>query len=203
MFLQQINFDCMNDKILPSLEELQSWVFETSLQKSTNKLSVTSEIMRMVKIDANVYNDKLANNSAIRKYMYRVKSEDSIELKTNRHPDLRFQSVFNDILGIRIQSEYYPVNIPEYYRIVDLRNGKAIDDGYRAMHLYYKMDNFHYIIEVQVWAGKDNLFNTWTHSNTYKYVDPAITCKMRKLYDSGMIQTYADFRKELQKYELR
>lgn len=52
---------------------------------------------------------------------------------------------------------------------MDLRKGKADDDGYRGIHLYYKQDNFHYVIEVQLWADPDYAFNIWTHSDTYKY----------------------------------
>lgn len=54
---------------------------------------------------------------------------------------------------------------------MDLRKGKADDDGYRGIHLYYKQDNFHYVIEVQLWADPDYAFNIWTHSDTYKYED--------------------------------
>ena len=42
---------------------------------------------------------------------------------------------------------------------MDLRKGKADDDGYRGIHLYYKQDNFHYVIEVQLWADPDYAFN--------------------------------------------
>lgn len=87
---------------LPTLQELQSWSFQTSLQRSTNKLTVTDEIIQIVKADALAYYDKLADDTTINNYVSRIKSSDSIELKLQRHPDLRFQSVFNDILGIRI-----------------------------------------------------------------------------------------------------
>lgn len=186
---------------LPTLQELQSWSFQTSLQRSTNKLTVTDEIIQIVKADALAYYDKLADDTTINNYVSRIKSSDSIELKSQRYPDLRFQSVFNDILGIRIHCSEYPVFIPDYYRIVDLRKGKADDDGYRGIHLYYKQDNFHYVIEVQLWADPDYAFNIWTHSDTYKYENPKVTLELRKLYDCGIIKNYNDFRKELNKYE--
>ena len=96
------------------------------------------KMLGIVKADALAYYDKLADDTTINNYVSRIKSSDSIELKSQRHPDLRFQSVFNDILGIRIHCSEYPVFIPDYYRIVDLRKGKADDDGYRGIHLYYK-----------------------------------------------------------------
>lgn len=65
----------------------------------------------------------------------------------------------------------------------------------------YKQDNFHYVIEVQLWADPDYAFNIWIHSDTYKYEDPKVTLELRKLYDCGIIKNYNDFRKELNKYE--
>lgn len=44
-----------------------------------------------------------------------------------------------------------PDAFPDYFRVVDLRRGKKIDDGYRAIHLYYQQDNLAYPIEVQLW----------------------------------------------------
>lgn len=186
---------------LPLLEELERWSFETSLQQSTNKMSVNESIVEIVKADALAYCDKLLYDPSIGEYIYRVKSSDSIISKNHRHPTLRFQSLFNDILGIRIHCKDYPIKIPDYYRVVDLRKGKAQDDGYRAMHLYYKKSNFHYIIEVQLWADSDFEFNSWTHASTYKYTDPEISRKLRKLYDDGIIISESDFRRELARYE--
>lgn len=100
-------------------------------------------------------------------FMYRVKTPDSIKRKVERHPDLRFQSVFNDILGIRIKVPSLNIEIPDYYKVVDMRGGKALDDGYRAIHLYYKMDNFHYQIEIQLWEDVDFDFNMWMHIYIY------------------------------------
>lgn len=162
---------------------------------------MTDTIIQIVKADALAYYEKLADDSTISNYVSRIKSSDSIGLKARRHPNLRFQSVFNDILGIRIHCNKYPSSIPDYYRIVNLRKGKAVDDGYRGIHLYYKQDNFHYAIEVQLWADPDYDFNIWTHSDTYKYENPKITLKLREMYDSGLIKNYNDFRKELNRYE--
>lgn len=30
-----------------------------------------------------------------------------------------------------------------------MSHGKANDDGYRGVHVYYQLDNFHYPIEIQ------------------------------------------------------
>ena len=44
--------------------------------------------------------------------------------------------------------EEYPETYPDYFRVVDLRKGKKIDDGYRAIHLYYQRNNLAYPIEI-------------------------------------------------------
>ena len=67
----------------------------------------------------------------------------------------KFKQCFNDVLGFRLRFEDYPKEYPDYFRVVDLRRGKKIDDGYRAIHLYYQRDNLAYPIEIQLWCGND------------------------------------------------
>lgn len=82
----------------------------------------------------------------------RFKSDDSIYRKYEK--TLRngggFKQCFNDILGFRLHLKKYPLEYPEYFRVVDLRVGKQVDDGYRAIHLYYQRDSFTYPIEIQL-----------------------------------------------------
>ena len=80
-----------------------------------------------------------------------------------------FKQCFNDVLGFRLLFEEYPDAFPDYFRVVDLRRGKKIDDICHAIHLYYQRDNLAYPIEVQLWGGKDYLFNLWSHRHIYKY----------------------------------
>ena len=68
-----------------------------------------------------------------------------------------FKQCFNDVLGFRLRFDEYPNDFPDYFRVVDLRNGKQVDDGYRAIHLYYQRDSLAYPIEVQLWCGKHRL----------------------------------------------
>ena len=89
---------------LPTLQELQSWSFQTSLQRSTNKLTVTDEIIQIVKADALAYYDKLADDTTINNYVSRIKSSDSIELKSQRHPDLRSLMIFLEFEFIVVSS---------------------------------------------------------------------------------------------------
>lgn len=68
----------------------------------------------------------------------RFKSDDSIMRKYKKTLKNKggFKQCFNDILGFRLRFDEYPESYPEYFRVVDLRNGKIEDDGYRAIHLY-------------------------------------------------------------------
>ena len=78
------------------------------------------------------------------------------------------------------------------------RNGKKIDDGYRAIHLYYQRDNLAYPIEIQLWCGKDYQFNVWSHRHIYKYDTPEIGKAMYELYQEGEIQNEQEFLKQLE-----
>lgn len=82
-----------------------------------------------------------------------------------------------------------------------MRKGKKIDDGYRAIHLYYQRDNLAYPIEVQLWCGKDYLFNIWSHQFVYKYKNPEIGQRLYKEYTEQIIVTKQDFLERLKHWE--
>ena len=77
-----------------------------------------------------------------------------------------------------------------------MRNGKQIDDGYRAIHLYYQRDNMAYPIEVQLWCNSDYQFNIWSHNWIYKYNNPFVGKQLYELYKKGIINNEQDFLKE-------
>ena len=130
---------------------------------------------------------------------YRIKSYDSIELKYDRYyPDGQARKVFNDILGFRAFCDGYD-KLRNYesdvFRIVDMSDGKARDDGYRGVHLYYQVDNNHYPIEIQFNTLFDRQMNNWLHDNLYKRDCPdEVGQKMRKMYEQGRIRTEKEFR---------
>ena len=75
-----------------------------------------------------------------------------------------------------------------------MSEGKAKDDGYRGVHLYYQVDNNHYPIEIQYNTLFDRQINNWLHDNLYKRDFPdEVGQKLRKLYDNGRIRTEKDF----------
>ncbi len=130
----------------------------------------------------------------------RFKSDDSIYRKYEKTIKNKggFKQCFNDVLGFRLHMEEYPTDFPEYFRVVDLRKGKVIDDGYRAIHLYYQRDNKAYPIEIQLWCGKDFQYNVWSHKHIYKYNSAEIGRKMYQLYCENQIQTEEEFLKKLE-----
>ena len=133
----------------------------------------------------------------------RFKSDDSIYRKYEK--TLRnhggFKQCFNDVLGFRLRMDEYPLSFPEYFRVVDLRKGKKVDDGYRAIHLYYQRDNMAYPIEIQLWCGKDYLFNIWSHQYVYKYKNPEIGYQLYRKYVDGKINNKEEFLKNLKEME--
>jgi len=76
--------------------------------------------------------------------------------------------------------------------------GKAHDDGYRGVHLYYKEDNFHYPIEIQFNTFLDRQLNDWLHDYVYKKAYPAsVGGKLRKMYEQGKIINLEAFKEAL------
>ena len=129
----------------------------------------------------------------------RFKSDDSILRKYEKvlRTGGGFKQCFNDVLGFRLKFDEYPTEFPDYFRVVDLRQGKQVDDGYRAIHLYYQRDSWSYPIEVQLWCGRDFFFNIWSHQYAYKYSSETIGLHLRELFDAGDIQTEQAFKNKL------
>lgn len=133
---------------------------------------------------------------------YRIKSEESICSKYDRYyPDRPVQKVFNDLLGFRtLCSSYHEVlhlEIPQI-TVVDMSHGKAHDDGYRGVHLYYKMDNFHYPIELQFNTFLDRQLNDWLHDYVYKKNYPvSVGRALRTRYEHGVFSELESFKEAL------
>ena len=69
-------------------------------------------------------------------------------MKRHYELDEDLNSDLMTFLGFVYIFEEYPETYPDYFRVVDLRKGKKIDDGYRAIHLYYQRNNLAYPIEI-------------------------------------------------------
>lgn len=132
---------------------------------------------------------------------YRVKSLDSILLKYDRYyPDHQTRKVFNDVLGFRAFCDNYDQVLEgsSQFRIADMSSGKAVDDGYRGVHVYYQKSGKHYPIEIQFNTLFDRQLNNWLHNYLYKKDYPEeIGRIVRKKYENGLIRNEHEFKEVL------
>ena len=133
---------------------------------------------------------------------YRIKSRDSIVLKYERYyPDHQVRKVFNDILGFRaICNSYEDILNDESgtFHIADMSHGKAHDDGYRGVHVFYQMSGRHYPIEIQFNTLYDRQINDWLHDFLYKKgYSLSVGLAMRHNYENGLIKNSRDFEEVL------
>lgn len=134
---------------------------------------------------------------------YRIKSEESIRSKYERYyPDRPVFKVFNDILGFRSYCDDYGEAlslVSPNIKVVDMSRGKARDDGYRGVHLYYHPDNFHYPIELQFNTLYDRQLNNWLHDYLYKKNYPdSVGRILRERYEHGDFCNLETFEEVLQ-----
>ena len=183
-----------------SKEQLDIISYTTTLPRSLKQISLRKTPLDVILKDIEIYRS-MVNMTLTQENIIgsRFKSNDSILRKYNKTLQTNggFKQCFNDVLGFRLKFNEYPNEFPDYFRVVDLRNGKKIDDGYRAIHLYYQRDSYSYPIEVQLWCGNDCKFNLWSHQYVYKYLAPE---RGKRLYDEfhyGIITCEEDFLKRL------
>lgn len=187
-----------------SVEILQSLSFRTNLGLSLkNSLAHFTKAALLHEIEEiSVWYDE---HEALEQLAldYRVKSLESASHKYDRYfPDRPTAKVFNDLLGFRsLRDDYDEIlkNLPpDALRIVNMSHGKANDDGYRGVHVYYQLDNFHYPIEIQYNTYFDRQLNNWLHKYLYKKQYPlAVGAQMRTLYEQGKIKNEAEFQEVL------
>lgn len=125
---------------------------------------------------------------------FRIKSFDSVQLNSRKAI-----LCFNDLIGFLVICDSLPNlnEIPDYFKVVDLSNGKVDDGGYRGLHLYFKLSNRHYPIEVQIWSKYDAQFINWMHKYSYKHLSSEVGRRLRQLYEKGSITTESEFKQEL------
>ncbi|EGT3953410.1 hypothetical protein ERM45_00535 [Clostridioides difficile] len=130
---------------------------------------------------------------------YRIKSYHSCLIKYDKcYPNIELNKCFNDLLGIRIIVDSYNELFEQdlsSFRLADMRNGKANDDGYRGVHLYYQKSNFHYPVELQVNTKIDRQINDLLHIYLYKHTkNNSIGKEVRKLFDEGEFENLEEFK---------
>mgnify|MGYP002526447421 FL=1 len=175
-------------------EVLQSLSYHTQLEKSLvnslrhfDKDLLLDDINNMI----NFYNNcEILDDLSVD---YRIKSVDSCLRKYDKfYPEMRVEKTFNDVLGFRMLCDNYDEMLNQdnidKIRIVDMSKGKANDDGYRGVHLYFQLDHKHYPIEIQMNTYYDRQINNWLHKYLYKKNYPnEVGLKLRKLYENGKI----------------
>ena len=134
---------------------------------------------------------------------YRIKSIQSVILKYDRYyPDHQAAKVFNDMLGFRTLCDNYEdvIQMSGYdkIRVADMSFGKAKDDGYRGVHVYFQLSSFHYPIEIQYNTYYDRQLNNWLHKYVYKrgYKNQVGYCLCQE-YECGKIKNESEFREVL------
>ena len=176
--------------------------YTTTLGQSLKQISLRKTPIETILADINIYRSAYMNIVVQENLIgSRFKSEDSIIRKYEK--TIRngggFKQCFNDVLGFRLRFDKYPNEFPEYFRVVDLRDGKKVEDGYRAIHLYYQKDNLAYPIEIQLWCADDYQFNVWSHKLVYKYYNEEVGKILYERYKSGMINSEKEFLWEMKK----
>lgn len=113
----------------------------------------------------------------------RIKSEQSFNSKweKNLSKNKQLREVANDIIGIRVIADMERQDIlknvediisENLNHKIDMVNiyqkPKSIDDGYRAVHIYFRSNPKCFPIEIQFWNQEDALLNFYTHDIIYK-----------------------------------
>lgn len=86
----------------------------------------------------------------------------------------------------------------ENIRVADMSSGKAKDDGYRGVHVYFQLSSFHYPIEIQYNTYYDRQLNNWLHKYVYKRgYKNQVGYRLRQKYECGKIKNESEFREVL------
>ena len=197
----------MNEQLLKmnglSMEILDALSFESHmgipLKKNLHYFDKDILIAELIELTEWLDELEILSNIALD---YRIKSLDSILLKYDRYyPDHQTRKVFNDILGFRAFCDSYDQILEggsSQFRVADMTEGKAVDDGYRGVHVYYQKSGRHYPIEIQFNTLFDRQLNNWLHDYLYKKNYPIETGRvMREKYESGLIRNEQEFKEVL------
>lgn len=134
---------------------------------------------------------------------YRIKSMQSAVHKYERYyPDHQARKVFDDLLGFRSlcdnYDDIYLLQSEDHFRVADMSKGKANDDGYRGVHVYFQLSGTHYPIEIQYNTFFDRQLNNWLHKYVYKKGYSSETgAVLRKRYEKGEIPNENTFKEVL------
>lgn len=183
---------------------LEKCSYESNIGHSLSKEMRKSNIEDIKQDLSNYFKYLLSSDLDLGCLEYRIKSQDSINRKLDKYSNStrKIKSVVNDIVGIRGICSSYDFLFKESsnnFRVVDLSKGKAKDDGYRGVHVYYQRNNKCYPIEIQFSTFFDRQFNDWLHKYSYKYLDSSVGVSLRGFYEEGAIRSEKEFLEVLER----
>ena len=183
-----------------SVQTLRELSYRTTMERSlANSLSKFDEKILFKEVSEMIRFYQEADILDFVDLDYRIKSKDSCIRKYNKfYPEMRLEKVFNDLLGFRMLTDNYKGLLegkaPKEIRIVDMSHGKANDDGYRGVHIYFQPDHFYYPIEIQANTYYDRQLNNWLHKYLYKREYPDFVGRiLRNEYENGKILNEQQF----------
>ena len=188
--------------VFAELEKLKIWSVESKLDKSLKKslryFNKSEILLDVTMVSSFLRENARAISDIFPMHPFRIKSLDSCTRKYAKFSAMEGFAVnktFNDLLGFRVVVQDYPdFSTIDGFDVVDLRNGKSLDDGYRGIHMYYAKSSRHYPVEVQFHTKRDSFLNVLLHEKVYKYhPDPMIGRKLKEAYDSGKIDNEETF----------
>lgn len=198
--------------ILNNLDYFDRTTIENSFGKSLKQIKL-KDINNMDTIVHDI--NKISQNFIIPQFQeleWRLKAIESATLKINKYKKLerstnnfyRLNSCLNDLVGFRIKSNddkntlFRELLGQDKFRVVNLLDGKQIDDGYRALHLYREISGLYYPVEIQIWFSEDYEYNYWMHKYTYKILNDTKMSSLFRMYKEGKINSEIDFIKSIE-----
>ena len=198
--------------ILNNLDYFDRTTIETSFGKSLKQIKL-KDINNMDTIVHDI--NKISQNFIIPQFQeleWRLKAIESATLKINKYKKLerstnnfyRLNSCLNDLVGFRIKSNddkntlFRELLGQDKFRVVNLLDGKQIDDGYRALHLYREISGLYYPVEIQIWFSEDYEYNYWMHKYAYKILNDTKMSSLFRMYKEGKINSEIDFIKSIE-----
>lgn len=126
-------------------------------------------------------------------------TEDEILTRTTSSAEDRALNVFtwlHNMLTLTYIVDDYDIDYPNCYRIVDMRYGRVIQNGYRGVHMLWQLAKQYYPIQIKFFTKEDYFFNKWCESHIEKDINYFLLGDyMRQYYDKHPDSTWDELTK--------